>query len=1126
MPIAGAALVATKFAADFEKSTTKLVTLSGVSEQQMNKMRDAVLALAPTVGIGPRALSEALLVVTSTGFEGAAAMEILELAAKSSAIGMGDTKDVARALTAAVSAYGSENLTAAQAADILHATVVAGGAEATELAGELGRVVGIASQLGVSFSEVGAFIATYTRLGLSAAEATTGLSGALNTILSPSREAREALENAGLSADTLRQMVSEKGLGAALTTLLVKLGGNADAIGAVFGNVRALAGVMGTAGVQADNYAKVLAQITNSTGNLNTAFEQTKKTFAFQWDQFKAQAERAAITLGTQLLPAIERILIAASPLANMVVGMIGWFSNLPAPIQTAALAFLGLVAAIGPITYAVSTVTSTFGALVGLLRTMGLASIFISMTPAILGATEGVLGFAAAVLAIPGVQVAAALAIILAGFVLLIPKIYEAIQAMGLWNAIKQGASGAAGALIPGIGGGLSPHGGTPRPGFGSKGQDILLATDPVAAMQKQMAAMIGGGGGVDKKAAKEAKRAAEEWKKFHEDMFGNTAIEAAQNWMDHLGDINNLQFVSVDKQAQMNSALAEALAVYGRLGIVAPAAWNEVYLATMKVQEVTSGLGNLVNAKGELQLGEAMARPFTDAMIPNLGVTSGLAGLNMPGATGMPSYKPASFMQQMLSGFGGMKNFGADLSKTVMGALQGGGDVGGAVGGLLGGKTFEALGGKLSSMFGKTGIGGLLGGALGAALPGIGSIVGSMIGQLGKLGGAFAKLFGKGDDGDKQRDAFLKQMGGFDALAKKMHEIGPEADAMFKALSGAKNGKEAEAAINNITAALDKQKKALDAAMTALPEGANARSKNISGQADFNVVGAEALGSFAFLVSQGQTAMQAFAAITPAVTAMKDAFALNNLEMTGAAERLFSLSAIMTANKVQFDNVSASGSILSAMLQANIKDLDLFNAVAGDIGLNIQKVIDSGVPMAQVFALAQPQLQALWEAEQKWGFQVDANTQSLIDQAAQQGFVGEQMKSVNQQILDVLVAIGKALGADIPNAMAGLPGAAAAAAAGMNAAFAGVSGPNVNVSMREGSDAPQMREGGIVNARPGGTLVNVGEGGRPEAIIPLGGRGGGSMASTVIIEVDGRTFAEVVVPHIPGVVQRYGLA
>jgi len=247
----------------------------------------------------------------------------------------------------------------------------------------------------------------------------------------------------------------------------------------------------------------------------------------------------------------------------------------------------------------------------------------------------------------------------------------------------------------------------------------------------------------------------------------------------------------------------------------------------------------------------------------------------------------------------------------------------------------------------------------------------------------------------------------------------------------------------------------------------------------------------------------------------------ATGNFTLSESAMRLTELGAILNANNVEFTNLGASGQILSAMLQGNIRDGTLFAAVATDIGTQIQTVIDRGVPMAQVFALAQPQLQALWEAQQKWGFAVDATTQGLLTEAAAQGFVGQQMKSVNQQILDVLLAIGKVLGADIPAAFANLPAAAAASAAGINAAFASVTGPSVNAGDYVPADVPAMAGGGIVR-RP--TLALIGEGG-PEAVVPLNNfENGGS--TNVVIEAEGRTMAEIVVPHIPGVVQRFRLA
>jgi hypothetical protein len=213
--------------------------------------------------------------------------------------------------------------------------------------------------------------------------------------------------------------------------------------------------------------------------------------------------------------------------------------------------------------------------------------------------------------------------------------------------------------------------------------------------------------------------------------------------------------------------------------------------------------------------------------------------------------------------------------------------------------------------------------------------------------------------------------------------------------------------------------------------------------------------------------------------------------------------LGGVLNANNIQFQNLGASGQILNAMLQGGIADGTLFAAVATDIGAQIQTVIDRGVPMAQVFALAQPQLQALWEGQQKFGFAVDETTQQLLDQAAAQGIVGPQMQDINKQILDVLLAIGKVLGADIPQAFANLPGAAQASANGINAAFSSVRGPGGFVDSSSLTVDQNLASGGSANVD---SMLNSG-------------------STNVVIEQDGRAAAEFIVPHIPDVVNRYRL-
>jgi TP901 family phage tail tape measure protein len=1046
LPLVGAAVAATKFASDFEKATTKLVTLSGVSEKQMQLMRQAVLDMAPAVGIGPRALADALLVVTSTGFEGAAAMQILELAAKSSAIGMGDTKDVARALTSAVSAYGAENLTASAAADILHATVVAGGAEATELAGELGRVVGVASQLGVSFSEVGAFIATYTRLGLSAAEATTGLSGALNTILSPSQEARKALAEIGMSADTLRQMVAEQGLGAALTALLGKLNGNADAIGAVFGNVRALAGVMGTAGVQAQQYASVLDQIKGSTGGVNAAFEQTKKTFAFQWDQFKASAERAAITLGVQLLPAMTRILQAAKPLGEMVVAMVGWFSNLPSPVQTGVLALFGLAAAIGPVSYAIGTLLKTGAGLIGLFRTLGLA------TPAAAGIgllSAPVIGFTAAI----------------AGLVFAVPKAITALT--NLWNIWSKFGTkalmgelgrnvnddnlsffkdwrvdqqvrrkkGGIGGAAPGV---ISPGAlaGGAAAAAARQAQEDQLAGFGTAGMDKYFGAPTGPSGPKQKT---EADRAAEEWAKELDKLSGREAISVASEWIKKVDAIGGVTKLAARDQATYNDALGEAINAMHRLG-QSPS----MGLLNRYVDSLRPGVVSMTAANGWGSIGEQIAAPTPPIPSIGLGPLPGFVGTNV----GMPQIpKGPSFLEKA---FGSAAAFGSNLSSTVMSALTGGGNLVKSLGGFLGGSLFGGQDGKggltgmLTGALGKTGISGMLGGALGSFLPGIGTMIGSLVGPLlGKLFGptAYEKRTRAEAEGRKEINASVDT----EDMRRKAAFTGQE--HLYTQFMANRNTNTPEY-LKGLLGELNSQHEQLNAAM------------------DRYGISWESLGEKA---KQSQIDEMAKQFITD----------------------------------------------FQVLTQAGV-DVDLvIGKMSGSVNEFIQTAIRTGteVPMAM-----QPMLQKMSEM----GLLVDS-TGNQIELSSLNWSV--TMTQGFQQVVEAINHLTKALGYDIP-------AAAQAAANGMNQAFAGVQYPSVGGFVApDGSDGsvpsydvPQMASGGIVRARPGGTLVNVGEGGKDEAIVPLGGSGGGA-GVTVILEQDGHESARWLLPYIAGEAHRLGL-
>lgn len=298
---------------EFIRTFEKIENITGVTRAEVDQLRASINTLSTTTSKGPQELAEGFYAIASAGIKGAQATEILTESAKASAVGLGETRDIARSITAAINAYGAENLTAAQAANQLFVAVREGGAEASEVAGVFGRVVGVAAQMGVSFAEVGAFIATFTRLGVGADEAVTALRGSIMAMLTPTRAQEEALKALGTSMAELKAKVREQGLTAALVDLIKAAKGNEDAIGAIIPNVRSLAGVLGVAGNQADAYKEIIQKVTGETGALAAGFKDVSESASFKWDQLKAQFEQLSLTLGAALLPGVQAFATALS---------------------------------------------------------------------------------------------------------------------------------------------------------------------------------------------------------------------------------------------------------------------------------------------------------------------------------------------------------------------------------------------------------------------------------------------------------------------------------------------------------------------------------------------------------------------------------------------------------------------------------------------------------------------------------------------------------------------------------------------------------------------------------------------------------------------------------------------
>jgi TP901 family phage tail tape measure protein len=307
--LAGVVAGGVKMAIDFEKEFNKIEGLVGVTGDELDELRKAAKRLGPEMGTSAQEAAEALFFITSAGLRGADAIGVLEASLKGAAIGLGDAKVIADLATSAMNAYGAENLSGAKAVDVLAEAVRLGKLAPEELAGSMGQVLPIASAMGVSFEEVGAVFAAMSRTGTNASQAATQLRGIMTSLLKPTAGAEKALRGMGLSSEGLRTSIRERGLLNTLQDLTVAFDGNDQGAEAVFGNVRALSGVLDLFGSNAETTMEIIELMTDDLGVLDEAFAKTEDTVGFKAAKAFEMFKSIMLEIGDAVLPLVADIL-------------------------------------------------------------------------------------------------------------------------------------------------------------------------------------------------------------------------------------------------------------------------------------------------------------------------------------------------------------------------------------------------------------------------------------------------------------------------------------------------------------------------------------------------------------------------------------------------------------------------------------------------------------------------------------------------------------------------------------------------------------------------------------------------------------------------------------------------
>lgn len=385
-----AAMAASAAAAiQLETRMQNVATIWDKSAMSISTAGQAVVDMSTRLPQSANTLAEALYNVASSGFQGADSLFITQEAGKAASAGLTTADTAVKGITAVLNAYGLSAGEATRVSDVLFQTVNLGVVTFDELASNLGNFVGMAAQAGVSIEDVSSAYATMTLAGLNADEAATSTNRVMQAFIKPGKEMTAVLQSMGYETG-IAALQTEGFRG--ITEHLAQVVGrdNVAAFAQLFPQMRGLRGELALLAAGGQNYARVSEEMAKATGATQRALDEQAKSAGYQLSILKNQVVALAIGFGQALLPVIKvavtivstmvemfrqlrgpfkTIIAVGTILGGILIGIAGAFvlmapliAALPAAMAVVtgamgamATAAIGLLAAIGPIGWAIA---------------------------------------------------------------------------------------------------------------------------------------------------------------------------------------------------------------------------------------------------------------------------------------------------------------------------------------------------------------------------------------------------------------------------------------------------------------------------------------------------------------------------------------------------------------------------------------------------------------------------------------------------------------------------------------------------------------------------------------------------------------------------------------------------
>ncbi len=231
-------------------------------------------------------------------------------------------------------------------------------------------------------------------------------------------------------------------------------------------------------------------------------------------------------------------------------------------------------------------------------------------------------------------------------------------------------------------------------------------------------------------------------------------------------------------------------------------------------------------------------------------------------------------------------------------------------------------------------------------------------------------------------------------------------------------------------------------------LASGLAAGGAGLTSQGAATAMGASIAAFVAELEAAGMSTKDALEAAAPAIQALREQLQQTGFDGGAAFASLDAQLALMT-DEVTGPLIEGVSGLATAMVSlGNLGQLDqaTFAGLAEQISANYNELVALGTAGPAALQAMAPDLQKVWEMQQRYGFAVDESTQKLLTEAEAAGLVGEAHMSAEDRMVEGIDRMATAMEAFAEAMGVKLPEAAKAAADGMNAAFDGVKLPELD--------------------------------------------------------------------------------